>query len=484
MRHETSQEENNEKASIDKRKNSMKYLKKILDAIPDVIKVYKSDYTIAFYNEAGYRFYDKTPEEVENKKYYSIAEKSIDCYFEKVLKSKKMISLEKYIPECNRYMDVCFNPVLGDSGEVIFVVERLRDITEKKILNNILKDSEKRYQEIINIFPEAIIIVVDNIIVLANSEACKLIMADSKNVIGMSIYNFFPLNYAKTLRKKFMKLLKHKDMKIVNGYKLQTNNNIMDAKIYLSCILYKLKPAIQIVISDITEMKKELNRAADIQKNSLQEIFPITDKVNMEKVYIAAQTVSGDYFRIYKVNDNLAIGILIDASGHGISAALNISALEVLFNEEILANNNPMEIIINLNKKLVSYFCENYIAACCFSMDFIKNEMKIVGAGINKFIFQQKGNAVEKMVIKGPFLGMFQDSKFDEQIINFRKGDRFFLFTDGLEFIVDEDTIIQRYMGKVGITQFKNYITEFLEDTIMETGKLEDDCTLLGLEVL
>lgn len=469
--------------------NNIRYLEKILNGIPDIIKVYNADHTIAFYNAAAYKFYGKKPEEVENKKYYEISEaseKAIDCYYEKTLKTKKMLSFEKYIPKYNRYMDVCFNPVLGENGEVIYVIERLRDITDNVILNNMLKDSEKRYGEIINIFPDAIIIVVDNVIVMANKEACELIDKDYERIIGASIYKYFPLSYSKILRKRLMEILKYKKSRIINGYRFEVdkNNNFKDVKIYLNYLLYKMKPAVQIVISDITEMKRDLNKAAAIQKKSLQQCFPVSGKVYMESVYKPAHIVSGDSYRIYRVNDDLVIGIIIDVSGNGIAAALNISAMEISFNEEVSVNHNPLDILNNLNIKINTYFSETYIAACCFSMNFKINEMRVAGAGINKFIVQKFGEAVEEKTIKGPFLGMFKSSEFDEKIIPFRKGDRFFFFTDGLEFIVDKSTIVQRYMRKVSLNEFKKYVNEFLEDTINETGKLEDDCTLLELEIL
>ena len=53
---------------VTKRKRLAKELNAILSGIPDVIKVYNADYTIAFFNEAGYNFYNKIPEEVSGKK--------------------------------------------------------------------------------------------------------------------------------------------------------------------------------------------------------------------------------------------------------------------------------------------------------------------------------------------------------------------------------------------------------------------------------
>ena len=78
---------------------------------------------------------------------------------------------------------------------------------------------------------------------------------------------------------------------------------------------------------------------------------------------------------------------------------------------------------------------------------------------------------------------MFENSEFSEMIISFESGDRVFFFSDGLDFILDEDKIVQRYMGKVSIYKFKEYIDQFLDDMISEVGKLEDDCTMIVMEI-
>ena len=113
---------------VTKNKKIEKKIAGILKGIPDVIKVYNPDYTIAFFNEAGYNFYNKTPQEIKGKICYEILdrkEKCIDCSFEEVMETKQMITIEKYIPELNKFMDVCYNPVLDEDGEILYIVERL-----------------------------------------------------------------------------------------------------------------------------------------------------------------------------------------------------------------------------------------------------------------------------------------------------------------------------------------------------------------------
>lgn len=464
-----------------------KELNGILNGIPDIIKVYNPDYTIAFFNEAGYNFYNRNPWEIKGKMCYEVLnrkDKCLDCSFEEVVENKQMITRERYIPELNKFMDVCYNPVLDDDGNILFIVERLRDITEKKILDKILKDSKEKYKQILNNSPDAILIIVDNKIVLANYEACNLLRRDYSNIIESNVYWHFPLKYRKVLHKRFRNVLMQKRIKDTYDYEFCVlKNKKTNLEVSCSYMLYDGSPAILATIRDITDMKQELNRAAKIQRKNLQSYFPCEEYVSIISVYKPANMISGDFFRICKTGDNSILGIVIDVRGKGMSAALNISALDVLFLQEIATCHEPIDIVNSLNKKLVSYYEENYIAVCCFSMDFNKKKLKAVGAGINRFIFQKKGENVEEKIVRGPFLGMFDDSEFSEQIISFDSGDKIFFVSDGLDFIFDEDRIVQRYMEKVSIAEFKSYIDEFLEDTRLEVGKLEDDSTMIAMEI-
>ena len=465
-----------------------KELNGILNGIPDIIKVYNPDYTIAFFNEAGYNFYSRNAEHIKGKMCYEILDrkdKCLDCHFDEVVKNKQMLTQERYIPELNKFMDVCYNPVLDDDGNILFIVERLRDITEKKILDKILKDSKEKYKQILNNSPDAILIIVDNTIVLANYESCNLLKRDYSNIIESNVYWHFPLKYRKVLHKRFRNVLMQKRIKDTYDYEFcLLKNKKTNLEVSCSYMLYDGSPAILAIIRDITDMKQELNRAAKIQRKNLQSSFPCEENVNIVSVYKPANMISGDFYRIYKAGENAIVGIVIDVRGKGISAALNISALDVLFLQEIATCHEPIDIVNSLNKKLVNYYEENYIAVCCFNMDFNKKELKAVGAGINRFIFQKKGQEVAEIIVRGPFLGMFEDSDFSEQIISFDSGDKIFFVSDGLDFIFDEDKVIQRYMGKVSISEFKSYIDEFSEDTRLEVGKLEDDSTMIAMEII
>lgn len=463
--------------------NHLKILENVLKGITDIIGVYKPDHTIMFFNQAGYDFYGKTLKEVKGKKCYEMLgrdKRCLECATDKAIKVKDIVRVEKYIPELNKYMDCCCNPILDDSGEVMLVVEQMRDITEKKILENILEESERKYRHIVDLSPDAIVIIVDGKIMLANDKASTLYGVSFDKLIGCSAYKFFHSKYINTLKKRINQILEKQMNGTLFDYKIiRYDKSVVDVEVSSTFLMYQGKPGVQSVIRNITERKESLNKAASIQSKSLQKYFPIQDKAEMETLYVPAKTVSGDFFHFHKINENLVVGILGDVSGKGITAALHTSAINVLFHEAVSVSSDPHEILDNLNKKIGVHLGETYIAACCFSIDFVNNKARVVGAGINEFLFRSNKNIYIEKVVKGPFLGMFQDSVFDEEILNFNPGDIFYFYTDGLDFIFNNKLLRKKYIDSNKFNQLNDY----LNDTLSDVYSTKDDCTIVKIQI-
>ncbi len=110
-------------------------LQATLDAIPDIIGIQTPDHKIVYYNQVGYSFLNMQPEEVRGRRCFELIGRNRQCDIcatEKAIRSKKLERVEKYLPEQDRYLDCRSYPVLDDDSEVIFIVEQLSDITERR----------------------------------------------------------------------------------------------------------------------------------------------------------------------------------------------------------------------------------------------------------------------------------------------------------------------------------------------------------------
>ncbi|MFL0245473.1 PAS domain S-box protein [Candidatus Clostridium stratigraminis] len=460
----------------------------ILKGITDIIGVYKPDGTIMFYNDVGYAFFNTTHEQVVGKKCFESLGRSCRCKVcttEMALKTRSLVRIEKYIPELDKYMDCRCNPVIDRDGKVVLVVEQLRDITERRKLENAVKESEERYKKIVELSPDGIVIISEDKVVLANNAAAKILGQSIEEIINKDVAQYVAPDYIHILKER-MKQILEKEISINQfDYKLlNLDGSTIDIQVSSSFLIHGGKPSIQCVLRNITDFKKQLNNASKIQRQSLIKEFPIANKALMETIYLPAKTVSGDNYCIYEINENFAIGIIYDVSGKGITAALNVSAFNVLFNEAIIKYKNPMDILVYLNQKASDYLGENYVAANCFSFDFIRKEAVIVGAGVSRFAFSKKNQYLKEKIVKGAFIGMFPNSKFDEMRISFDKGDRFCFFTDGFDELFDSKDGILNLPNAETLEKLKQEIDNNLLSKSLIVENVMDDCTLLAIEII
>lgn len=131
------------------------FLETVFNAIPDIIGVQDVEHKIIRYNEAGYNFLGKKVVEVKGKKCFDLIGKAGPCELcatSETYTTLKPAHVEKYVDSMKAWLDVRCYPVLNEKGQLVKVIEHLRDITPQKeneqILRSTLKEKEVLIQEI------------------------------------------------------------------------------------------------------------------------------------------------------------------------------------------------------------------------------------------------------------------------------------------------------------------------------------------------
>ena len=125
-------------------------LEGIINGIPDIIAIQNPDHTIDAYNKAGYELLGKEPSSVKGKKCFELLGKEYEC--EKcatkiAINSKRVEVIEKYISEKDIYLECRSIPIVNSNGEVVKIIEQLRDITTQKMAQLALEEKTNSLQE-------------------------------------------------------------------------------------------------------------------------------------------------------------------------------------------------------------------------------------------------------------------------------------------------------------------------------------------------
>ena len=162
-------------------------------------------------------------------------------------------------------------------GDKISVQALVRDVTERKMMELTLTESEGKYRTVIEMASDGIVIIQDDIIRFANPRVATMLGYESGEVVGRTLASFIPQDNLDLVEERYRRrmageklsdvyemILCHKDGDKIS---VETSGNV---------IQYEGKPADLAIIRDITERKKTEKKLKDRERaySTLVENIP------------------------------------------------------------------------------------------------------------------------------------------------------------------------------------------------------------------
>lgn len=213
--------------------------------------------------------------------------------------------------------------------------------------------------------------------------------------------------------------------------------------------------------------KAEHDRLLDAQREKLaalsaaQKSF-LTDLGSMPEarcsVYFeAAEEAGGDQYEVVNLGSSRFGYCVSDISGHGVEAGLQSSVFKAFFRENAVAKYSPLDNFQKLNVLMSDYLNEGqHITASYLELDREEGTATILSAGHLPLLVTDGRGEVEEYRAEGDILGAFIAPIFRPIKLPVEKGQRFWLFTDG----VIED-FGERRSWKAGLGMLKEILPEF-----------------------
>ena len=131
-------------------KDTKTLLETMLNAIPDVLGIQDRHHRIIRYNAAGYQLLKMHHEEVAGKCCFELVGRTQECdrcATSLSYESRQPEQVQRYDETLGRWLDVRAYPVLDDEGNIINIIEHLRDITPEKEAEAARQKLEKQLQQ-------------------------------------------------------------------------------------------------------------------------------------------------------------------------------------------------------------------------------------------------------------------------------------------------------------------------------------------------
>jgi phosphoserine phosphatase RsbU/P len=242
------------------------------------------------------------------------------------------------------------------------------------------------------------------------------------------------------------------------------------------------------------QIDQELELAHRIQMSFLPQSLPELPRVRFAVHYLLCGRVGGDFYDIFRLDENHVGFYVADAMGHGVPASLlaifvkkGVRAKEIFGQQYRLVP--PGEVLQRLNRDLVEQALSEqpFITMVYVLLNFQDGTLSFARAGHPHPLYVPQGGEPQVWQVAGSLLGVF-DTAFPAQAQRLQPGDKVLLYSDGIDNARFEGHAPGRDSLLACAARHRDLpVQEFLAGVahdLFGQASPEDDLTLLGLEML
>lgn len=239
-------------------------------------------------------------------------------------------------------------------------------------------------------------------------------------------------------------------------------------------------------------IKSELEAAKKIQRFIVPSDFSFMEYPSVSGVYRPIEDIGGDFFDCYRIDEERSAFVIADVTGHGIPAALTMTMAKMLFSIYAPRFDSTNDLMREINRQLSGTLLDTqYVTAFYFIYDGSSGKLAYSNAGHTRALFYRESkNQILALDSFGWFLGISDDSRYEEKSVNVGSGDRLFIYTDGITEAKNSDG---EYFGEVRLARFirdnnslrgEEFCAELTKNINSFTDKtpINDDIAFLNIE--
>ncbi|HXC98149.1 MAG TPA: SpoIIE family protein phosphatase [Verrucomicrobiae bacterium] len=424
-------------------------------------------------------------------------------------------------------------------GRLLNYEGTVEDITQRKLAEEKLRDSEALYHSLVETLPQSIYRKdLEQRFTFVNQLFCQTLGRTAAEILGRTDADFYPPKQAVKYQREDRRVIEtRKTFGAVEERTLPGGE-----KNYVQVVKTPLHDAhgnvigLQGIFWDITEQKRaeeqirqataelgrsrealrkkneemeeDLKMAREIQQTMLPQKYPsfprsaaTTDsRFRFSHRYLPTGAVGGDYFNVLALSDTEAGVFICDVMGHGVRSALIAAMVWALVEELKPLGGDPGKLLSHLNRDLCAILkhtgSPTLTTAFYLVADAATGELRYANAGHPKpLLVSRTTGAVEALGNSGgkpnAALGLFEEGIYTTTRRPLSEGDLIMLFTDGLYEVEGRNQELYTHemlLQAVG-ARTKLPAAELFDDLLAEIRRFAlgqdfvDDVCLVGMEV-
>jgi len=182
------------------------------------------------------------------------------------------------------------------------------------------------------------------------------------------------------------------------------------------------------------EMHREIEIAADIQKDLLPDSLPEIPGAEIAAFSKAARGISGDFYDVFHI-DKSTLGIVIcDVVGKGVPASLLMVMIRTIIRLISSPQRKPAELLTLLNRGIIGRIgTDRFATMSIYTYNTVKKEVIYSNAAHPPLIiFRRRNSQFVEVDTPGLPIGIEEMEEYHQKMFKVEKGDILCMFTDGI----------------------------------------------------
>jgi sigma-B regulation protein RsbU (phosphoserine phosphatase) len=246
-------------------------------------------------------------------------------------------------------------------------------------------------------------------------------------------------------------------------------------------------------LADIETLLQDLEAGAKYQQGLMPQRPPDLSGYDFGTLLRPARSVSGDFFDYFPAGPGRLGIVVADASGKGIPACLLAVICQLLFRIRPEPEASPARTLSNVNRLLLGNLKRGtFVSGIYAVLDSKAHTLTLANAGhLPAVVWHSRAKVATAHRSNGPILGVLKPADFDRQVgeetVRLDPGDRFVLFTDGMNEAMapGQKEFGMEHLRKRLVAQSDGPSADFLRDLTSQIdlhaggGDQSDDITLV-----
>jgi sigma-B regulation protein RsbU (phosphoserine phosphatase) len=390
--------------------------------------------------------------------------------------------------------------VRDDEGNKIHNQGILIDITERKLAEDKLKRSEEKFRRIVETAAEGFLLMDEAFkIVDTNDAYCRLLEYQREELLGKNLLDHLTDDFRNYMLAN-NEIIPAQENHELEGSVVAKDGRIIPILLHGNALRDDQGSIIgnMAFITDMTEHKKALILAGEVQKSLLPQEKPIVNGLDIAGRNVSCDEIGGDYFDfLWRHNSRKSsVGIVVgDISGHGLDSALLMTTARAFLRMRAAQPGSISEIISEMNNHLANdvYETGKFMTLFYLAIDSEQQDLKWVRAGHDPaLVYTPDTDEFEELKGTGIALGVTDDFEYMEHHKKgLKNGQIIAIGTDGIWEAFNSDLqmfgkkrlceIIQKHAGSSAENILSAVYAEL--HTFMGGAKSADDITLVIIKV-